>query len=180
MTTRKRAPRGAVFLALALAAALLIAACGSSASNTASTTTSASKSSTTGTGTGTTTSRPSSTALTAFRACRKKQGVTLPSGGFGGGGREGLHGAGLWVGGHGDYFEGGAQAESRGCGFIIQDLAQDGDGLFGQGGIGRRVDASQRAQFAWEAMNKMGKRLSGVLPGGDQAETKNRMPGKVL
>jgi len=53
-------------------------------------------------------------------------------------------------------------------------------GLFGQGGIGRRVDASQRAQFAWEAMNKMGKRLSGVLPGGDQAETKNRMPGKVL
>ena len=53
-------------------------------------------------------------------------------------------------------------------------------GLLRQREVGRGVDKSQRAQFAWETVNKFGKRLAGVLPGGDQAEMKHGMPGEVM
>lgn len=53
-------------------------------------------------------------------------------------------------------------------------------GLFGQGEIRFGRDKSQRAQFAWEAMNGFGKRFASALPGGDQTETKYRMPGKIM
>jgi hypothetical protein len=53
--------------------------------------------------------------------------------GFSGGGGEWLHGARLRVGGHGNYFEGGSQTKGRGSGFVVEDFAQDGDGLCGQG-----------------------------------------------
>jgi hypothetical protein len=43
-------------------------------------------------------------------------------------------------------------------------------GLLRQREVGRRVDKSQRAQFPWQAVNKLGKRLAGVLPGGDQGD----------
>ena len=62
----------------------------------------------------------------------EQEGATVNGFRFGGGGWEGLHGAGLRVGSHGDYFEGGTQAERWGGGFVVEDFAQDGDGLFGK------------------------------------------------
>ena len=82
MRPRNRAPRGAVAMLVALTAALGVAACGSSSNNTTSKTKSTNASATT-----TKSGSGGSTSRTAFTACLKQHGVTLPArrsgGGFG-------------------------------------------------------------------------------------------------
>jgi hypothetical protein len=84
MKLAKRAPRGAAVMLVSLAAALAVAACGSSSNSATSTNASS-----------TTSSKSASSARTAFEACLKQHGVTIPkrgSNGFPGGAAGGAAG----------------------------------------------------------------------------------------
>jgi hypothetical protein len=94
----------------------------------------------------------------------EQEGAPLDGLGFGGGGGEWLHGAGLGVGGHFDYVEGGSEAERRGSSCVIEDFAQDGDRFFGEGG---GLVMPEHGAFAGGEFEFAGEGGVGTSPGAD-------------
>jgi len=60
-----------------------------------------------------------------------------------------------------------AQRDGVGCSGAVRHGQKKKVGLLSQGRVGGAIDKSQRAQFAWESMNRLGKRFASVLPGRD-------------
>jgi hypothetical protein len=146
MKLAKRVPRPAVLMALTVVLALCVAACGSSSSTSSSTKNAASTSTTSSKSSTTTTTKAS---FAAYQACLKKNGVTLPTGRGGFGGRFGRTGTGTTgtftrpngtstTGGGfgGGGFAGGNSKFAKAAKACASQLPKGAHGGFGAGGFG--------------------------------------------